>query len=1040
MTTQTLRKISLLLGIVLCICVMQAAAEPLMPEQHPITKELQPGTTWTLEIPAHNPAFLQVQNQGIDTIASAINATGGITSESATWRGREGRYILSLIDSNGNLADSVTIESFERYVQPGLVSIQWLNPKQNSTEFQILNSIAFAAEYHLSGSEGSNAAAINAYQQALSLASSSSLQSWVADAHYELALLFMPLGQLNNAENHLRQAIESYRLLDNMLGVAMSHNTLGIVQRRQGMRDLALKSYDTALAISQSVNNKYYIAKALDNMALAYWESDDYQSASQTYAKTLQVFAGRENLSVDEIIGLSVDQITKTGDLSQVAITLNNLALAAASNGQIDQAQSAWLYAIKIAKATNANEDAAIAQLNLGKIYQQQGRLQEALNYLNSALSAFRELNTRFWLADTLTGIGNVYASVNEYTQALEFYQQTLDFTGEDISQRANTLNRMAIANWKLGNITQADRQFSNAHSSFVSTDQPGLAAMVASQYAMLLYENGNTEQALDNQRQSLQILSDLGNTREASRTRSRLGQLLLSEGQTDQAERELQTALQGHRAVSDELFELDTLTALSRAQSGVAALNSAKAAADLAGRIRGRTSSTDIQTSFIASRRSAYGQYINLLVDSGDMQQAWLVNEQAHAQTLLDLIQQADQPDNQLAVLDTPNNALTLQQQIDADTAILSYFIGEQRSHLWVVSQDDLTHFELPAAENINVTATALTKALRSHRQSPSRIAYIANQLSDMVLQPAINSIGERELVIIPDGALQLVPFGLLPLNTSRSTDKLLLANNTVTYAPSAQVFNLLGKQTVKPLENILVLADPLAGDVQQAQPVFTSFDIDFTNLVAQRSVDQTGMTIDKLPGAQLEATAIQTMAKLSGNNQQIRTTLKVGAQANHSFVMNGGLHGYDVIHFATHGVVDADVPELSGLLVAQDSKASSDYLRPQDIVGLDLDSSLVVLSGCETGIGKSIAGEGLMSLSRPFFIAGARQVISSLWKVSDRATAELMERFYFHLLQENQSPESALQSAQQWMREQSQWQHPNFWAGFVLQGARTT
>jgi len=266
----------------------------------------------------------------------------------------------------------------------------------------------------------------------------------------------------------------------------------------------------------------------------------------------------------------------------------------------------------------------------------------------------------------------------------------------------------------------------------------------------------------------------------------------------------------------------------------------------------------------------------------------------------------------------------------------------------------------------------------------------------------------------------------------------------STVTYSPSAKIFNLLGDQAVSASGGIVVLADPLADRNQLAlldstQDNFNN-PLDFSELLAKRTLNQSAINIDALPGAQLEAAAIQQTAVESVSNAHSNDVkVMTGRNASHDFVSAGGLQGYGVVHFATHGVVDADLPELSGLVLANaDNQQSMSYLRPHEIANLNLDADLVVLSGCETGIGKSVGSEGLLSLSRPFLVAGARQVISSLWQVSDRATAVLMERFYFHLLQENQSPENALGMAQQWLREQPEWEHPYFWAGFVVQGGR--
>ncbi|HEY9422869.1 MAG TPA: CHAT domain-containing protein, partial [Thermoanaerobaculia bacterium] len=149
--------------------------------------------------------------------------------------------------------------------------------------------------------------------------------------------------------------------------------------------------------------------------------------------------------------------------------------------------------------------------------------------------------------------------------------------------------------------------------------------------------------------------------------------------------------------------------------------------------------------------------------------------------------------------------------------------------------------------------------------------------------------------------------------------------------------------------------------------------------------------------------------------------------------------LGGFRIVHFATHGVIDAERPALSGLALSMvDEKGNSreGFLHLHDIYNLRLDADLVVLSGCRTALGREVRGEGLIGLARGFQYAGARRVLASLWRVEDRATAALMERFYRALWIEKLAPAAALRTAQLHVRQQRRWRDPYFWAGFVLAG----
>ena len=152
-----------------------------------------------------------------------------------------------------------------------------------------------------------------------------------------------------------------------------------------------------------------------------------------------------------------------------------------------------------------------------------------------------------------------------------------------------------------------------------------------------------------------------------------------------------------------------------------------------------------------------------------------------------------------------------------------------------------------------------------------------------------------------------------------------------------------------------------------------------------------------------------------------------------------SGRLNGYRIVHFATHGLINTSRPELSGLalsLVDRDGRSRDGFLRLNTIYNLRLSADLVVLSACQTALGKEVAGEGLVGLTRGFMYAGTRRVIASLWQVSDVATAELMKKFYAFMLQRRLPAPAALRSAQLEMAKDPRWSSPYFWAGFVLQG----
>jgi len=154
---------------------------------------------------------------------------------------------------------------------------------------------------------------------------------------------------------------------------------------------------------------------------------------------------------------------------------------------------------------------------------------------------------------------------------------------------------------------------------------------------------------------------------------------------------------------------------------------------------------------------------------------------------------------------------------------------------------------------------------------------------------------------------------------------------------------------------------------------------------------------------------------------------------------VASQALARYRVVHFATHGLLDSERPELSGIvlsLVDQKGRPQNGFLRLHEVYNLSLPADLVVLSACQTALGREIKGEGIVGLTRGFMYAGAGRVSASLWKVDDAGTAELMRRFYAHMLKENMPAAAALRAAQVEMAGRGLYRSPYFWAAFVIQG----
>jgi CHAT domain-containing protein len=233
-------------------------------------------------------------------------------------------------------------------------------------------------------------------------------------------------------------------------------------------------------------------------------------------------------------------------------------------------------------------------------------------------------------------------------------------------------------------------------------------------------------------------------------------------------------------------------------------------------------------------------------------------------------------------------------------------------------------------------------------------------------------------------------------------------------------------------------VLADPVfdSGDVRvvKRQPAVARKPFTKPPELEQALRDVGATELPRLPYTRREAEAINALVR----KPKRQTALDF--RANRTTFLQTDWRAYGIVHLATHGLLNSTHPELSGLvfsLVDETGAPQPGFLRLHEIYNLRLNADLVVLSACQTGLGKEVRGEGLIGLTRGFLHAGATRVIASLWQVNDKATAELMRHFYQELLGEKkQSPAAALRAAQLTLWQQKRWRHPTYWAAFALQG----
>jgi len=397
--------------------------------------------------------------------------------------------------------------------------------------------------------------------------------------------------------------------------------------------------------------------------------------------------------------------------------------------------------------------------------------------------------------------------------------------------------------------------------------------------------------------------------------------------------------------------------------------------------------------------------------------------------------------------------------QVLSGDALLLEYSLGAERSFLWAVTADSFSSFELPGRETIETAARRYYELLTARselrpgkplldrkqriKEADTETESAGRELARLILGPAEALLGDRTLLIVADGALQYVPFAALPIP---ATGAPLVTRHVIVNLPSASVLAVLRRELrdrPRAGRTLAIFADPVFqknddrlshNPDASGQPAATAAQV-LVRGSAQGERREKGIdlsTLRRLPFSQKEADAI---AALVPSGQVFKA---VGFAASKAEVTQSNLRDYRNVHFATHGTIDSTYPELSALVLSlydeRGEPVEDGVLHLNDVYNLRLDADLVVLSACQTALGKEIRGEGLIGLTRGFMYAGAARVVASLWKVEDRSTAELMASFYRGMLREGLSPAAALRKAQ--LETKNKWKRPYFWAGFSLQG----
>ena len=381
---------------------------------------------------------------------------------------------------------------------------------------------------------------------------------------------------------------------------------------------------------------------------------------------------------------------------------------------------------------------------------------------------------------------------------------------------------------------------------------------------------------------------------------------------------------------------------------------------------------------------------------------------------------------------------------QLDEVSQLLVFALGTVRSYLWLVSAETFEVHVLPSRAVIESLAQEFAEQIpRKNLRSAQARQAIGHELSEILLGPVRGQLSGGRLLFVPHGALFKVPFAALLHPVEEA--ELLIEKHEIVVLPSISTLISLRAAAVEktpPQRDVAAFVDPVfRRDDERVESSGGRRDVHPLGRRAAAQEHELGRLGDRL--------GIDPYQRLYHSRAEGKVILEVAPEGQHFLAMDfmashetffsSELETYSILHFATHALQDWEYPELSSLLlslVGPEGESRDGFLRAFEISKLQLPAELVVLSACETGLGKAFAGDGPLGLNRAFFDAGATRVISSLWQVNDLSTARLMSHFYAAHLGDGLTAAAALRQAQLRLLTDPETAAPYHWAAFIFQG----
>lgn len=957
--------------------------------------------------------------------------------------------------------------------------------------------------------QGKYQEALENYKEALKIYEKIGDEIAAATLLNNIGNIYISTGKFDDALIYINEALEKARKLNNENNIATYLNNIGSVYQDRGNYKEALKHFEDALEILKKINDKKRISVLLNNIGMIYeiWGSTD--EALEYYKESLKI---DEQLGLKNGISTSLSNIgaiyyrkglytdalknfekaltinREIGNLEAVATSLNNLGMLYDSMGKFEEALEKYEEALKIDKELGRESSIPTVLMNMGMVYHSWGKYDDALKYFEESLQINKKLRIEDGVASSLYKIGLVYESWGRYDDALKYFQTAMEKYKEIEAANgiATSLLGIGVVFERRGNYEEALKYYEDGLTNYKKIgDKDGIASSLYN-IASIYIELGEYDKALKNFQESLNINRELGAQISIASSLNGIGIIYKYKGMYEEA---LEVFFESLKILLKSGVELSIATSLNN----IGDLMYAAGIYDLAARyfnnsikwkerIR-KTAPGGIRRDFLEYQLVTYKSLVSTYSKRNLTDSLLYAFELGKSKYLFEELSKNSSDFNidinELVNLTNNNNCFLVFtnsdwfekiQVIIKDNNISvrefndSLFLSNVKN---LLSPEDnkvlaslrgakiskVNDIDIPSANYNESEFGNIIKYYHSLLMNPlgnvTKIKKIGSELYKFLIEPVEYELkGKKELIIIPDGILSLLPFETLIDNDG----KYLTENFNIKYNYSLNVFKLLKQRDYLNNSNEMLafggavyngntVDSKSPGVENNAQLTYLDNKVN-ESLTGKRSTgfayDQLGYgSWNNLPGTEQEVEAINMIIE----GAKVLKGIEVTEEKIKELSRSGELKKYKVLHFATHGITVPEIPELSAIVLSQfnDEREEDGYLTMKEIAELDIEADFVNLSACETGLGKIYSGEGVVGLTQSFLIAGANGLSVSLWQVADKSTALFMTEMY-------KMVESTALDYPQAMTEVKKgfingeygekYKHPFYWAPFVYYG----